>query len=471
MAHRAATLLLDLTASVSQSGRESLEAVRAALEWLPVGVLIVAADGTIVLLNGEIERTFGHHRSELIGRPVDMLMGVGWWAQRRSAAARQNAATPGLHGRRRDGSEIPIEVRLVPIPVADASFVLASVIDLSDRRHAPREPLRTDAGPTERERLEHENAYLRRELQALTGAPAIVGSSPAFRQVLDQARQAAGCDSPVLLIGETGTGKSLLAARIHEASSRRARAMVRVSCAMLTGERVHAELSGSRGGTDAGTSGINVGRLELADRSTVLLDDVAALPLEAQDALIRVLDAGGIWPRGSDQPVTLDLRVIATTGRDLTQCVAEGTFRDDLYRRLNAVRIPVPPLRERAEDVPPLVWRFVDEFSRVHGRPIDSIGRETMAALQRYDWPGNARELRNVLECAVMGARSRRLHVQVPGAATVAGGQQTLADVQRAHIKAVLAACGGEIRGERGAAARLGLTPRALDLKIAKLGL
>jgi DNA-binding NtrC family response regulator len=163
----------------------------------------------------------------------------------------------------------------------------------------------------------------------------------------------------------------------------------------------------------------------------------------------------------------VDVRIIATTRRNLADCVADGAFRDDLYRRLNALAIHLPPLRERAEDIPPLVWRFVDEFSRSYGRPIDTIAKETMAALQRYDWPGNARELRNVVECAVMSARSRRLHIPLPGD----NRPQTLAEIQRAHIKSALAACGGEIRGEHGAAARLGVTPRVLEAKIAKLGL
>ena len=460
---------------MSHAGRESLEAVRTALEWLPVGVLIVAADGTVVLVNAEIERTFGHHRSELIGRHVDRLVRDGWWAQHgrprnTPVIARQITTTPELIGWRKDGSELPIEIRLSPIPAEDGSFVIASVVDLTGHRRAATKRVPPSAGLSEREQLQQENIYLRKELEALSGAPVIVGPSPAFRRVLEQARHAAGVDSPVLLIGETGTGKSLLASCIHEWSSRSARPMVRVNCASLAGGCVDSELFGSRSSEPEGAAA-RIGRLELADRSTLFLDDVATVPLGTQEGLIRAFADAQIQPRGSEQRVKVDLRIIASARRSLTDGIAEGTFRDDLYQRLNVLAIHVPPLRERPEDIPPLVWRFVDEFSHSYGRPIDTIGKETMAALQRYGWPGNARELRNVVECAVIAARTRRLHIPLPGGGTLASDHQTLADLQREHIKAALAACGGEIRGEHGAAARLGLTPRALEAKIAKLGL
>jgi transcriptional regulator with GAF, ATPase, and Fis domain len=324
-------------------------------------------------------------------------------------------------------------------------------------------------GPPGRDRLQDENTYLRNQLRALGGAPSIVGHSPSFRRVLDQVRHAAGSDAPVLLVGETGTGKSLLAGRIHELSARGARVMVRVNCASVAVGAFDPESFGIRNSGSAAPT--YAGQLALADGSTLLLDEIGSLPLDAQEALIHLLDDSQIQPPGHAAPLKLNLRVIAATRTDLAQRVAEGRFRDDLYARLDVLHVRVSPLRERPEDIPPLVWRFVDEFSEAFGQPIDVIDKQTMAALQRYAWPGNARELRNVVERGMMAARTRRLRIALPGAGTTAIGHQTLAAVDREHIRATLAACGGELRGENGAAARLGLTVRELEARMTRLGL
>jgi transcriptional regulator with GAF, ATPase, and Fis domain len=211
-----------------------------------------------------------------------------------------------------------------------------------------------------------------------------------------------------------------------------------------------------------------VGRLELADNSTVLLDEIADLPLEAQASLTRALQDRQIQPLGSARPVKVDVRIIAATRRDLPACIAAGTFRDDLYYLLNVFPIHVPPLRARTEDIPLLVWRFIDEFSDAYGKPIDAVDRESMAALQRYPWPGNAREVRNVVERAIIVAAGRHLRIPLPdGAGTSHAQNTTLAAIEKKHIAMVLAECEGRVHGKDGAAARLGLTPRALQAKMA----
>jgi transcriptional regulator with GAF, ATPase, and Fis domain len=266
-----------------------------------------------------------------------------------------------------------------------------------------------------RDHLRDENQYLRDELRALTGTAAIVGHSRAIRRVIEQVRQVAPTDTTVLLVGETGTGKALLAARIHELSARSERAMVRVNCLSLSAGWVEDVLVGAERDSLADLEPRHVGRLELANHSTVYLDEVADLPLEAQASLMRMLQENQVQPIGG-RPRTVDVRVIAATRKDLKRCIEEGTFRDDLYYRLNVFPIHVPPLRERREDIPLLVWRFVDEFSAAFRRPIDAIDQVSMAALQEYAWPGNARELRNVIERAMIVPSSRRLRVPLPGA-------------------------------------------------------
>jgi transcriptional regulator with GAF, ATPase, and Fis domain len=323
-----------------------------------------------------------------------------------------------------------------------------------------------------RNRLRNENRYLRSELKTLSGAPAIVGNSPAIRRVLDQVRQVAPTESTVLLLGETGTGKTLLAARVHELSTRSDRAMVRVNCASMSAAWIENELFGSEQGAYADGGPRQPGRLELANSSTVFLDEVADLPLAAQAHLARALQEKQFQPFGSAKPVKVDVRIVAATRHDLTRRIEEGAFRDDLYYLLNVFPIHMPPLRDRPEDIPLLVWRFVDEFSEAFGKPIDTIDKTTMAALQRHDWPGNARELRNLVERAMIVAGCRHLRIPLPGRRTGATRRgETLASVEKEHITAILTASNGEIHGKHGAAARLGLTPDALKTRMTRLGI
>ena len=316
-------------------------------------------------------------------------------------------------------------------------------------------------------------ACRRRPLETLeTGS--IVGQSRAIRRVLDQAQQVAGTTSTVLLLGETGTGKELFAAYIHQLSDRRTRAMVRVNCAAIPDTLVESELFGREKGAFTGAVARQAGRFELADHSTIFLDEIGDLSLDVQVKLLRVLEERQIERLGSSAPIRLDTRIIAATHRDLEQRAAEGAFREDLFYRINVFPIQVPPLRERVEDIPLLIWRFVNEFAQVFHKPIDTIPGETIAALQRYSWPGNIRELRNVVERAMIVTTGGHLAIPVPMQSTPAGLQATptekLVDVEERHIRAVLQSAGWRIRGAGGAADRLGLRPTTLETRMAKLG-
>jgi transcriptional regulator with GAF, ATPase, and Fis domain len=304
------------------------------------------------------------------------------------------------------------------------------------------------------------------------GLSNIVGRSAVMRRVVEQVHQVAATDSTVLLLGETGTGKELLAAEIHERSARRGRPMVRVNCGAIPSTLIESELFGREKGAFTGALARQIGRFELADRSTIFLDEIGDLPLEVQVKLLRVLEEREIERLGSPRTIRVDVRIIAATHRNLEQRIADGSFREDLYYRLNVFPISVPPLRDRGEDVDYLVWRIVGDLSKSFGRRVDSIDEESMAALRRYAWPGNVRELRNVVERAMITATGHQLIIRPPQPINgVAGRSSKLADVERDHIRNVLESTGWRVRGALGAAERLGLKPTTLETRMAKLGL
>jgi formate hydrogenlyase transcriptional activator len=322
-------------------------------------------------------------------------------------------------------------------------------------------------------RLEAAAIGLRRMLpcESLPRLP-IVGESAAIRHVLEQADQVAATDSTVLLLGETGTGKELFAARIHQASARRTRPMVSTNVGAIPATLLESELFGREKGayTDAGER--QIGRFELSDRSTIFLDEIGDLPLDVQVKLLRALEERQIERLGSVRPIKVDTRIIAATHRDLEQGVAEGTFRADLFYRLNVFPIRVPALRERVEDIPLLVWHFVGEFAKKFTKRIEDIPPANMEALQRYPWPGNIRELRNAIERAMITADKPRLQVAIPMPPSIGRASSLkLIDIEREHIRRVLETAAWRIRGTGGAADRLGLRPTTLETRMAKLGL
>ena len=320
--------------------------------------------------------------------------------------------------------------------------------------------------------LQVENAHLRKEVRERTGTGLVIGESPALRRVEEQVQQVAPTNSTVLLLGETGSGKEMFATRIHELSARHSRPMVRVNCAAIPATLIESELFGRERGAYTGALARQIGRFEMADHSTIFLDEIGDLPLEVQVKLLRVLEERQIERLGSPRPIRVDTRIIAATHRDLDRLIAAGTFREDLYYRLCVFPIRVPPLRERAGDIPLLVWRFVEEFATAFGKQVDSISKDDMAALQQYSWPGNIRELRNVVERAMIMGTGRRLTFPVPATSAASARRSAkLEDVEREHIRTVLESTGWRVRGVDGAARRLGLKPTTLESRLSKLGL
>jgi formate hydrogenlyase transcriptional activator len=321
-----------------------------------------------------------------------------------------------------------------------------------------------------RDRLQAENHFLRDQIDIELRHEEIIGESEAVRNVLRQIKQVAGTGSTVLIQGETGTGKELLARAIHNQSARRERPMIKLNCAALPATLIEAELFGREKGAYTGATTRQIGRFEAANGSTIFLDEIGELPLELQSKLLRVLQEGQFERLGSNDPVTVDVRVIAATNRDLTRVVKEGRFREDLYYRLNVFPISLPPLRERKEDIPLLVWAMVKELGKVFGKSIESIPKKNMEALERYSWPGNIRELRNIIERAMILNDGPTLVIAVPGsAADMVPQTYALKSVERQHLLSVLEKTGWRVRGKNGAAALLELPPSTLESKMKKL--
>ena len=330
---------------------------------------------------------------------------------------------------------------------------------------------------TLKNRLEKEKLYLEEEIRSEYNFEEIVGSSSVLKRSLQNVQTVATTDSTVLIYGETGTGKELIARAIHNLSERRERTLVKVNCAAIPTGLLESELFGHEKGAFTGAIDRRIGRFELAHQGTIFLDEVEDIPLDLQSKLLRVLQEQEFERLGSSRTMRVDVRVVAATNADLAQMVEEKKFRSDLYYRLNVFPINVPPLRERPEDIPLLVHFFANKFAQQMRRPIESVPKETMAALVAYHWPGNIRELQNLIERAVILSRGSSLEIplgelkQLPKAANHANGGTTLETVERDHILKVLGDAKWVIGGPTGAAARLGINRTTLNHRMRKLGI
>lgn len=327
-----------------------------------------------------------------------------------------------------------------------------------------------------RDRLLAEKAYLEEEILTEQGFAEIIGKSRSLQALLKQIKQVAATDSTVLLLGETGTGKELLARAIHQLSPRKDRPLIKVNCGAIAPGLVDSELFGHERGAFTGALQRRVGRFELANNGTLFLDEVGELPLESQTRLLRVMQEQEFERVGGTQPIRVNVRLIAATNRDLDTAVAAGRFRSDLFYRLNVFPARVPPLRERKEDIPHLVQHFVAQHQRRLGKQIDGVSKAGMDRLLRYPWPGNVRELQNVVERACVLATGPVITipdnlVDTATAPTSTPVIMTLDEAERNHIRRALEASGGTIHGSRGAALLLGINPSTLRSRMEKLGL
>jgi len=322
--------------------------------------------------------------------------------------------------------------------------------------------------------LEEQNVYLQAEVKTSHDSGNIVGDSVPMRRVRAAAEQVASTDSTVLILGETGTGKELVARAIHDISPRHEHLLVKVNCAALAPSLITSELFGHEAGAFTGAAGQRQGRFELAQHGSIFLDEVAEIPLETQVMLLRVLQERTIERVGGSHPIPVDVRVIAATNRDVKKHVDDGHFRADLFYRLNVFPIQVPTLRERREDIPALINHFITRFAPRMNKEITRVNRRTMELLMNYDWPGNVRELENIVERAVIVSRGDSLEIDAKWlsdsgeVAASPGGPLSFAEVERQAILDALQRCEGKVYGPGGAAAMLKLKPTTLYGKMRK---
>jgi transcriptional regulator with GAF, ATPase, and Fis domain len=321
-------------------------------------------------------------------------------------------------------------------------------------------------------RLEEENLYLREEIDLKHAHKKIIGQSRVIKHVLRQVEQVAETDAAVLILGETGTGKELIAREIHRLSSRKGHSMITVNCAALPSTLVESELFGREKGAYTGALSKQVGRFEVADGSTLFLDEIGELSTELQAKLLRVLQEGQFERLGSSKPIHVNVRIIAATNRNLEDLVQKGRFRQDLYYRLKVFPISLPPLRERAEDIPELIWLFIKEYGKLMGKQIKTVSRKSMEEMKHYPWPGNVRELRNVIEHAMIITKGQKLNLNVPEMPnTKMLSLATMEKVERNHVLNVLKHTNWRIKGKNGAAEILGLKPSTLYTRMNRLGI
>jgi formate hydrogenlyase transcriptional activator len=329
-----------------------------------------------------------------------------------------------------------------------------------------------------KERLEEENSYLRRAARSTGQAKSIIGQSDAIRYVQYRIGQVSSMDTTVLILGETGTGKGLVAQAVHEASRRKDRPLIHVNCAVLPANLIESELFGRDKGAFTGAQSSQIGRFQLADNGTIVLDEIAELPVELQAKLLRVLEQGEFERLGNPRTIKVDVRIIASTNRNLEEEVRTGRFREDLFYRLNVFPVTVPPLRERSEDIPLLVTALIERLNKEMGRRITTVPSDVMLSLQNYRWPGNVRELENIIERAVIMSRGTELQLAEPFGAIappVTGVREAtpicLESMERSHILKTVEALKWKIGGPSGAAHALGLKPSTLRSRMQKLSI
>ena len=361
------------------------------------------------------------------------------------------------------------EVSLKLIKLAATQFVQAIMRDVTLRKKTVEELEQL------KNRLEKENIYLREEIRIDHNFEEIIGGSKALRTVLSSVEKVSGTDATVLILGETGTGKELIARAIHSISRRRERPLVKVNCAALPANLVESELFGHEKGAFTGAMDRRIGRFELANGGTIFLDEIGELPLELQSKLLRVFQDGRFVRVGGTHTISVDVRIITATNRKLEKMVDTGEFREDLFYRLNIFPVQLPPLRKRKEDIPLLARHFVVKHGPRCGKKIDVIPHDTMKALQAYSWPGNIRELENIIERGLIISEGSRLNLGdwLHRKKTIRSRKAPLKmkEVERSHILKVLNMTGGRVSGENGAAQILGLHPQTLYSRIKRLGI
>jgi formate hydrogenlyase transcriptional activator len=443
------------------------------LETATDAIITINKEHRILLFNAAAERVFCCASNWAIGQPFDRFLTrqfrqfIGQFVDGTPDGKEPAWAPEGITAVCAGGEEFPIEVTMSTLALKDEMLYTFILRDITDRQRAKEEI----------SRLQQDNVSLREEHRRSLGFAEMIGDSPALQAVVEQIKVVAPTDASVLLVGETGTGKELIARALHEYSPRKSKLLICVNCAALPSELVESELFGHEKGAFTGATTERKGRFELANGGTLFLDEVGELPAQTQSKLLRVLQEQSFERIGGTRTLHVDVRLVAATNRDLGSMVSEGDFRADLYYRLNVFPIRIPPLRDRRPDVPLLARHFLERMARKLGRTYRDIDTESIDRLMGYSWPGNVRELQNVIERASILATGPIIKIsdmvlsQPPEITPSTPDSGTLDAVQKAHIVETLEQCNWQIEGRRGAAATLGLKPGTLRYRMRKLGI
>ncbi|HRY16051.1 MAG TPA: sigma 54-interacting transcriptional regulator [Candidatus Competibacteraceae bacterium] len=438
---------------------------------------IIALDeqGCVTLFNHAAEGIFHCPAAAVLGLPLarlvserfQQLLELSMQEFARSDWKQHYMWAEGLTAFRADGEAFPVDTSLSPFKLGEKRYLTLILRDATIRQRAEQKL----------EQLQQENARLHAVVHSELGFTEMIGASSTMRRLLDDLEQVAATDATVLILGETGTGKELIARSVHQLSHRQDQVMVTVNCAALSAGLFESELFGHEKGAFTGAIARKPGRFELANRGTLFLDEVGELPLDLQAKLLRVLQEGEFERVGGATVHKVDVRLIAATNRDLRKAVAEGAFRKDLYYRLCVFPIAAPPLRERQGDIPLLTHYFVAKYSKKIGRPVETISSQVLDALTAYAWPGNVRELEHVIERGVILSRAGRLDPGnwLPRTNPLPLVQQqeikTLDAYEREHILEALQLTDWKVSGPQGAAKLLGIKPTTLNARMSKLGI
>lgn len=450
-------------------------------EKAPFGILWHDWAGNFVRVNVEATRLLGYSREELVTKQVfdiDTIFNLQMMRDLWVKIHREGAHHFESIQRRKDGSVYPAELVTVIFTFDEKEYACTFFRDVTEKKGREKELRQALTELEEAKRqLTRENIYLKEELGQTYNSHQIIGESKVLKAVLQRVEQVAKTKASVLILGETGTGKELIARAIHDLSDRRSKSLVKVNCAALPATLIESELFGHEKGAFTGATAAKAGKFELADKGTIFLDEIGEMPLELQAKFLRVLQGGEFERLGSQRSQQVDVRVIAATNRNLESLINEGGFREDLYYRLNVFPIICPPLRNRKEDIPELADHFIKKYSSEIGRKIEIVPKEEIEKLVDYHWPGNLREFQNIIESSVitsMGGVFRlessfNLSGKQSAAGSMAGG--TLAEVERSHIVRVLDATGWRVSGDKGAARILGMNDQTLTSRMKKLGI
>jgi formate hydrogenlyase transcriptional activator len=457
---------------------DELKEFRMALD-LHAGVSASDAEGKIIYANDRFCEISKYSREELLGRDHRIVNSgyhdQNFFQQMWHTIGRGEIWKGEIRNRAKDGSIYWEDTTIVPLLTEDGSprRYLSIRTDITQRKLAEEALTQSQSEIKDlKERLLAESQYLKSEIKTIHRHGEIIGATPGIKRVLHQVEQVAPADCTVLITGETGTGKELIAQEIHRLSPRKDKMMLMVNCAALPSALVENELFGRERGAYTGALTSQIGRFQAADNSTIFLDEVSEVSMEVQAKLLRVLQQGEFQRLGSSKTHRVNVRVIAATNRNLAEDVRKGKFREDLYYRLKVFPIAVPPLRERLEDIPRMVFAFMEEFSMRMGKKITKISHKAMEALQKHPWPGNVRELRNVIEHSVILSTADTLKLSFLGDSPTREPQPvTLAEAEREHILKTLETTHWRIKGKHGAAERLDMEPSTLYSRMQKLGI